>query len=290
MGRIARSELLLALALVCLMLLPAPAPAASHEEAEPETMPILWVSYITAEPGKSGELGRHIATEGGKIYDGLLADGHAISWGVAQGVNHFPGDDWTHLEWVSFTSWAGVNEFVSRFMAAMGAKTPEEMAADQATWDELTVHGSHYDEISRFVHVAGDVDQRPGYILVSYFDAQSMQAVGGLGDLYRKRRAPMMDKLVADGKIIGHGAMVSEIHAEGAMNRISGYVAMSDLGDMDDLLAAEEANMAAMSEEDRKEWMETMRTNFDFSRHSDRILVVLHYNSAGLMGGQEGEE
>ena len=42
---------------------------------EDEAGPLLWISYITAEPGKSGDLGMYLATEGAKVYDGMMADG-----------------------------------------------------------------------------------------------------------------------------------------------------------------------------------------------------------------------
>ena len=269
--------LFLTLAIACLL---APQPATAQEDAKG---PLLWVSYVTAEPGMSGQLGRRMAEEGAKIYDDLVADGHAFNWGVTQAVNHFPGDDWTHMEFINFKNWAGVNEFISRFMAGMQAMTPEARAADAAKWDELTVHGSHYDMIARNVYVSAS-GGRPGYIMLSTFGTQPGTGDDDVVAMYGKWRAPIMDRLKTDGKILGHGVLTPYIHGPGQGGDVTAWYTMADLGALDAVEGAADAAEAARTPEQSAEWMADMQKHFERpgkGNHTDRLLVVTHYKSAG---------
>ena len=68
-----------------LLLVPLAASADSHETGP---KPLTWLSYAMSQPGKGTALTQHIAKEGAKIYDGLMADGHIVTWGVGMPVNH----------------------------------------------------------------------------------------------------------------------------------------------------------------------------------------------------------
>lgn len=229
----------------------------------------------------------HLAVEGANIYDGLVADGHAVTWGVAQAVNHFPGDDWTHLEWVSFTNWASVGEFVSRFIAAQQSKTPDQLMQQQARWQELTVHGSHYDEISRFGHVSVDETKRPGYIVLGYRKAKPWEA-GKVSGIYKQWRAPMMDKLLESGKIVGHGYFERAVSAPGGGWTHVSWTSMESLAGLDAVHEAYVNQASGFTEAEREDLMETVDGAFDLSIDHERILVVTHFHSAGTTGGGGG--
>lgn len=266
-------------AALALGVLTAPPPAAAEHH---EGGPILWISYVTAEPGKSSELGVEMATEGKKIYDGLLDDGHILSWGVAQAVNHYPDDNWTHMEFVNFTNWAGVNEFVNRFMAGQQAMGEEARMATAAKWAELTVHGSHYDEVSQHHHLASTGD-RPSYISLSTFETKPGKGAEDVKAVYKKWRAPMMDKLMEDGKIVAHGFFVPIMHGPGVNADATAWHTMEGLEGEGAVDAADRAARAARTDEQQAEWLADVQGVFappGQSRHSDRLLVVLHYQGA----------
>lgn len=244
--------------------------------------PVLWISYITAEPGKSSELGMYLGEEGAKTYDGLIADGHVMSWGVAQAVNHFPNDDWTHLEFVNFRNWASVGEFINRFMGKMQAMTPEERMEAGAKWDELTVHGSHYDTIGRHRHLAVG-GGTPGYISLSTFSMSPGASVDAAKEIYKKWRAPIMDELMEAGTINAHGIYTMELHPTTGWADMTGWFTMPGLGAMDTVEAALVAADDARTEEQQAEWIAEVSKVFEMpaeGNHTDRVLVVLHYNAA----------
>lgn len=275
MRRIVLGSLFAALALGVLATPPA-ALADNHEKG-----PLLWISYVTAEPGKSQELGVHMATEGKKIYDGLVEDGFALNWGVAQAVNHFPGDNWTHLEWVNFNNWAGVNEFVNRFMAGQQAMGEEARMASAAKWAELTVHGSHFDEISRHGFVAAS-GERPTYISLSTFETKPGKGAKDVRAIYEKWRAPVMNQLMEDGKILGHGFFTPVVHGPGVDADVTAWHLMTGLDGEDAVDDAAEADQAARSEEQQAEWLADVQAVFSppgSGHHTDRLLVVLHHSA-----------
>lgn len=261
-----------ALTAVCLL---APTPVAAQDD----TLPLLWVSYVAAQPGKSNQLSTHLATSSEELYAGLIADGYVLNRGVAQAVNHFPSDDWTHLEWVNFRDWAAVGEFANRFIAAQRAMSDEEQAADAAKWAELVVPGSHHDEVVQTFSLAAGAG-RPGYIAVSYFDAKPM-AEDQVKGLYDKWRAPMMDQLMADGAILGHGAFAKALHGSGSGWEIGSWFSMADLAGMDAVMKADTETNAARSAEDMAAFMAEVGGVMDLAggNHSDRILVVIHYQA-----------
>ena len=275
MRKISRGALLCALAVLSTLL---PQVVMAQEAGDG---PLLWISYVTAEPGKSNELGMRMAAEGAKIYDGLMEDGHVMSWGVAQAVNHYPGDDWTHLEFINFRDWAAVNEFIGRFMAGMQAMSEEERMADAAKWEELTVHGSHYDLIGRHEHLAS-AGGRPSYISLSTFNTKPGTDNDAVAEMYRKWRAPIMDELMEAGKLNAHGFYSRVMHGPEGWEDVTSWFTMSDL-------EAAEAADAARSEEEGAAMMSDMQQKFEFpgrGNHTDRLLVVLHYNAAEMAAAE----
>ena len=113
---------LLTLSLMLGLLLVPIAASADHHEMAPK--PLTWISYVMSQPGKGTDLAGNIAAEGAKIYDGLMADGHIVTWGVALPINHFAGDDWNVMEWVTFRDWAAMDAFMGAFMRHADGQEP----------------------------------------------------------------------------------------------------------------------------------------------------------------------
>ena len=104
-----------------------------------------------------------------------------------------------------------------------------------------------------------------------------------IADLYRSWRAPILDPLMEAGTITGHGVYTPYMHGPGGWDDVTGWVTMTDLGAMDAVEAAVDADAAAHSEEEEAAWMEAMQTIFEpptEGNHTDRLLVVTHFNMA----------
>jgi hypothetical protein len=273
---------LLALSLMVGLLL-APL-AASAEEHEMGPKPLTWISYVMSKPGKGSALSQHIAEGGAKVYDGLMADGHILSWGVGMPINHNAGDDWNIAEWVTFRDWAAVDAFMQAFMGMQMAKSPEEMMAEQEEWLSLIEPGSHRDEIVRHMVVARADETRPGYFSLSYFPVKPGKG-GMLKELWEENAQPTLAKLQEAGTIGSFGLARTEVHDGATPSSFMFWTALPNLAAQDTTDAAFEAVDKERGEEAQKELMEQFASAVDLSGHHDRILMVTHLGGGGGEGG-----
>ena len=259
-----------------LLLVPLAASADSHE---PAPKPLTWISYVKAQTGKGQATGSHIAESGAKIYDGLMADGHVLSWGVGMPINHRADDAWNVVEWVTFRDWAGVDAFMASFMAMEGAKTPEEKQAAQEEWYSLVEPGSHYDEILRH-EVMAPAEGRPFYIGLTNFPSKPGQT-DALRELWEETMKPTMEKLQAEGKVGSSGMASTVMHDASNPPAVVFWTHLPNLAARDAIDAAGEAAEEARGEEAQKELMMKFASAVDFSGHNDRILLVTHWGGDG---------
>jgi len=276
---------LLAFTLVAgLLFVPMAASADSHEQPKPLT----WLSFVKAQTGKGNALGQHIAKAGAKIYDGLMTEGKIVSWGVAQPINHMAGDEWTHVEWVTFTGWDAVDSFMQGFMAMQMAKSPEEMMAEQKEWYSLVEPGSHYDEIVRHQVLSPDTDgARPAYISLAFYKANRGQG-GEVVKLFKEWGGPVLTQAQADGTIVAFGLYDHELHGDDDWTHVA-WQMLPSLGARDAVRDAYDAAEEARGEEGQKALMERARAAFAEGGHTDRLLVITHLGGGGGEAGDAGE-
>lgn len=269
--------------MIGLLLVPAVASADNHEMAP---KPLTWLSYVQSQTGKSMPLAQNIATSGAKIYDGLMADGHILTWGVGMAVNHRPDDDWNIVEWVTFRDWAAVDAFMQAFMGMQMAKSPEDMAAEQKEWLSLVEPGSHYDEIHRHMVVVPSDGPPPGYFSLTSVPVKPGQGQN-LKKLWEANVQPTLAELQAAGTIGAFGLAADEIH-DGSGSNFLFWTALPNLAARDAVDAAMEADAKERGEEAQKKMMMDFYGAADFSAHADRIIMVTHSGGGG--GGEGGAD
>lgn len=280
-----RRQLLVLTVLAGLLLAPLAASADSHEMGP---KPLTWLSYVMSQPGKGSDLTQHLAKSGAKIYDGLMADGHILTWGVAMPINHRAGDDWNVVEWVTFRDWAAMDAFMQAFMGMQMAKDPEQLMAEQKEWMSLVEPGSHYDEIVRHMVVARAPEGAapPAYFSLTWVPVKPGQS-GPLKNLWQENVQPTLAALQADGKIGAFGMAAAEVH-DGSGPTAMLWTALPNLAARDAVDAAMEADAMKRGEEAQKQMMEKFASMVDFGGHHDRILLVTHNGGAGTGEGGEG--
>lgn len=255
----------LSVALVLAALSPA---IAAAQEAMPEV--IVWVNSLKAKPGQSEALTGMLIEQGTKSYDPLIASGAIVNWGVALNVAHDGNDPSSHVEWVSFNGWAGVDQFMAAFMAARQSMSAEDMAAMDQAWDASVVEGSHSDLINRGVDFGLGMAGRPNYIHLGYHNVNPGKS-GAMKELWSNGAKPIFEKLAADGDIIAYGMQVPEVHRDQGWTHLTWYSTSN--------LAARSAVHAAFGEPS-DEMAATMAEVFG-EGHVDQILMVVHFNEAG---------
>jgi hypothetical protein len=261
---------LLTAALIALALAAVPAFAADGQPA------YLWVSFVKAKPGQGDAVAGEMIREDSKLLDALVESGAAWEWGIAMPVFHDGNDRYTHVEWVVFNGWAGADTFMKRFMEQREAAGPEANKAMGERWAAITEPGSHADLITRSLHTGGGTPQRAAYIHLGYHKTNA----GRFNDAeaaYKEYIAPVYDRLVSDGTVISYGLETPEVHRGEDWSFMTWWKSNS-LAARDAVDVAFDAANAARSEEQRKTMRDRARENFDWSGHSDQVLVVIHHN------------
>lgn len=272
--------------LAALLLAPAVAVADNHETGP---QPITWISYVMSQPGKGSALSQHIAEGGAKIYDGLMADGKIISWGVGMPINHNAGDAWNVMEWVTFRDWAAVDAFMGAFMGMQMAKSPEEMKADQKEWYSLIEAGSHFDEIARHMVMVPSTTVKPAYLNLAYFPVKPGQA-NKLKKIWQEYAQPTMTKLQEAGTVGAFGIAATEIHDGKTPPSVAMWEVLPNLAARDAMDAAFEAAAKERGEEKEAELMKTFMSMVNMDGHHDRIFVITHLGGQGGGEGGEGDQ
>lgn len=270
------------LALVTVLLVVPLAAAAEHHEEE--LRPVIWVSFLQSQYGKTFQLANLVADNGAKIYDGLMADGHILAWGVGMPINHWPGDDWNVMEWVSFRDWAAMDAFMQAFFAMQGAKSAEQLQAEQQEWLSLVEPRSHHDLIFRDVALEVTPGAAPPRYLALGFQSPNPGQGGAAIELFKEHIQPVASKALADGIVSGYGLSVPEVH-KGPGELVFWFTIPS--------LASYEA-MGEAIDEAAKTWGEEawakMAETFDRSAHHDRIVTIIHNGGTPRGGDGDGDE
>ncbi len=250
------------IAALALLLLPAVVGAEEHGGR------ITWLAYSTVVSGKTGDAVK-LFLEDREFYDGLMADGTILSWGLATPINHRPDDSWNHLAWVSVENWAKVGAWSEAFQKHLASRSAEKrdelMKMAEATYEP----GSHFDEVVRQVVFSGLAEDAtpPRYFYVGNHTAKPGQAEAAT-QLFKEVAVPVADRLKSEGSIGAYGLQVSDLHGDRGWTHRAWY-ALPDLGAIDKL-------MAAFGEVSNQELQRRIDGTFDLSAHSDQVLLILH--------------
>lgn len=246
------------------LLMIAAAPLATAQEAGP----ISWLSFETTKSGKSRELIGATVKEDGPMYDGLLADGTLLSWGIMIPITHTPHDQMNYMLWATMSDWSKVSDLEAGFSKLFATRTPEQMAELNKSYNASVEEDSHHDWIIRHqIYKQGSGDQVPKYFRIGYYKATPGN-FDKVTTFYKKHLEPVYDKLLADGTITGYGLSTQEIHGVGDWTH-TGWYTMANLGSIDKVQAAVDA---AFTEEMAAE----IGPMFDPSAHWDQVMLIVH--------------
>ena len=266
----------LMLALAALLMVP------SSLAAQDDAPMYIWVNYMNAAPGQGEELSKVTIEEDSKTFNPLVDGDAALDWGLAMPVIHDGNDPASHVEWISFAGWAGVDAFMAKFMESRQAMSDEERAALMAKFEAVVEDGSHSDDVYEVV-VTGQATGRPGYINLGYYTAKPGKS-GDAKEFYKEIAMPVYEELQAAGTITSYGLAVPAVH-RGENYTHMGWFSTPNLAARDTVFAAFDAAEAARSEEENKAIGERWQETFDSEGHMDQILMVIHHYA----GPQEGE-
>jgi len=245
-------------------------PAAAQEADAPG--PITWIAYSTVNPGMTADAVA-FTLEDKPFYDGLLADGTILSWGMGTPINHSPEDNWNHVHWVTVADWGKIEDWIGKFMQHNQAMDEAERTARHERAEQIYVAGSHFDEVVRHdVFRVGSGDAPMRYLYSGEFAAKP----GREDDLVRffeQAVVPVVDRLVEDGTMTSYGVYSPDLHLDVDWTHRLWY-GLPNLGSIQTMQQA----FAAAAGPEFQSWAESI---FEARGHYDKVLMILHFERAG---------
>jgi len=247
-----RISLFWALALVyCLSL--------TAQQAPPQPQPLTIYYDYTVQPGKEEDFNTLVKTVGEPVREKLMADGVVTAWGIETPLLRGPGVG-THVIWVSVNNWDGVGKVFQAMsdrlaqIAAEEAKATKKPAMTTAQRARETFDASKTrDWLTRDI-VFKVTDKAPPANALPFTRYNLIKVKPGMGAEYRrtweKYNKPVLDKLVADGVLLGYGLGVEELKSEGSFTHFV-WQSFNNMGDYDKVVAAFAADRARRGEEER---------------------------------------
>jgi hypothetical protein len=235
--------------------------SSAAQQAKPQPL-IFWYVY-TIQPGKEDEFVDLVKTVGQPVRDKLMADGVIQAWGLQASMLRVPGNG-THWIWYVVNDWSGIEKVDAAMRAqiakmsssdstlAAGKKGQKPAAAPMDRLAQIADLSKVHDYITRDL-VSNESATTPAGVL-PYTRYAFVKVKPGKASDYRKAwekyNKPVLDKLVADGVILGYGLDVEEVRTSGEFTHFS-WVDAKDLAAMDKFRAAFTADREHRTQEEQ---------------------------------------
>jgi hypothetical protein len=135
------------------------------------------------------------------ILDKAVADGTLVGYGNDENLVHTPGE-FTHDNWWSSTSIAGLMKVLEQISGAGGSSAPALEAATKH-WDEIEV--SHYYNWKPGAY-------KNGYVQVALYTLKANAPEDAVDQLSKSYIVPLLEKELADGTIVEYEIDVPAVH------------------------------------------------------------------------------
>jgi hypothetical protein len=212
-----------------------------------------------------------LALEEQEFYDGLIADGTIIAWGLATRVTHRPGDTYNFTQFVVVPNWEHVDQWASKTMQTMMSRGPEEAAALEERAAKIFVEDSHSDIVTESTSWFGTGDARPRYVYVGEFFANPGHE-NEMTELYNSLLVPIGKQLIEEGLLAGFGLDTPSLHTGDGWTHSTVYQ-FTSLAGVDRL--HEEIGKAVTPETAAR-----LTAAHDAARHRDDLWMILHMGGA----------
>jgi hypothetical protein len=235
--------------------------SSAAQQAKPQ--PLIFWSVYTIQPGKEAEFLDVVKTVGQPVRDKLMADGVVSAWGVQASMLRIPGHG-THFIWYAVDDWSGIEKVDAAMRAqiaklsstdstgAAGKKGQKSAASPYDRLREIADFGKTHDYVTREL-VTNEAPTTPAGVL-PYTRFVFAKVKPGKAAEYRKTwekyNKPVLDKLIADGVILGYGLEVEEVRTSGDFTHFT-WIDTKDLAAMDKVRAAFIADREHRSQEEQ---------------------------------------
>ncbi|HEV7747565.1 MAG TPA: hypothetical protein VGO56_21380 [Pyrinomonadaceae bacterium] len=239
--------------------------AAAAQQPAAQLQPLTFFYDYSVRPGQEEEFTKLVQTVGAPVRDKLMADGVVLAWGIETPILRYPGGT-THLIWFTVAGYDGVDRVLKAMEAQLAKLATEDAKAVDAARARKQQPAPTTAERTREVFdmsktrdwlsrdLISNYGPPPGASALPFTRYNFIKAKPGKGGDYRsaweKYNKPVYDKLVADGVVLAYGFAAEEIKTDGNFTHFI-WFATANMGDMDKIGPAFNADRARRSEEER---------------------------------------
>lgn len=235
-----------------------------------QTSSLTWLAQSKVKSGMLDDAVA-LALEEQAFYDGLMADGTILAWGLATRATHRPGDPNNFTQFVVLPDWEHVDHWATKTMQMMMSRSPEDSAALEERAAKIFVEDSHSDIVTESASWFGAGDARPRYVYVGEFFANPGHEAE-MTELYNSLIVPIGKKLIEEGLLAGFGLDTPSLHTGDGWTHSTVYQ-FTGLGGVDRL--HEEIGKSITPEIAAR-----LTAAHDAARHRDDLWMILHMGGA----------
>jgi len=218
-----RSRLMSVLVMAALLLLPALA------AAQEGPMPLTWVGMVKVKPGANPLFEKAFEKYDKPLFDQLVADGKAASWGFGYELAGPGGYD--YVMWITMSGWAGMGDVEAAFDARYEGLTEEELGAMMEEWVAAVDPGSQQIQLLRHTVFQANPDADYNYLRIGAYTFKPGHE-GDVVKMYKSFMVPIYDKLLENGVISGYGMAEQAVHSDSSFTH-EAWITFANLADLE---------------------------------------------------------
>ena len=259
-----RSRWIPVFTMVALVMLPAL--AAAQEGVEP----LSWVFMIEVKPGTDMQFEKAFDAYTKPLFDKLIADGKAISWGLGYELAGPGGYD--YVMWITAPGWAGIGAVEATFDARSEGMSEEELMAMIEEWAAVIEPDAVQYQLLRHTvfHANPDADYK--YLRISGYTVKPGHG-SDLEEMYKSFVAPVQAQLFEGGVIAGYGLLNQAVDSDSSFTHET-WITFSDLADLEKYEQAFDEAYAAISDGEGVARRTAFYKMTDHKAHFDRLIRV----------------
>lgn len=223
-----KNSLFAGLCLMALVAISTVLACAQGEPMKPKPPMYSYVSNWQIPRGHWAEM-KTYEESGNAVMDKAMADGTLVGHGTDMNLVH-SADGWTHDDWFSSMSMAGIIKVLDQLYSSGGAAGT---ALESAT--------KHYDLlfVSRYYNWKPGA-YKDGVVQVSTFRLKKSAPDGAFNAISGEIVAPLLEKMLADGMILEYEIDTEAVHttAPGSFSIVTVSAHPDDADKMDDMIRA----------------------------------------------------
>jgi len=219
-----RSRWISVFVMAALMLLPALAAA----QDEPE--PLTWVGMFEIKPGADVQYEKVFEKYDKPLFDQLIADGKAMSWGLGYEMAGPGGYD--YVIWITVPGWAGIGAVEAMFDERYEGMAEEELTSMIEEYVAVAEPGTQQTQLLRHEVFNANPDTDYKYLRLSAFTVKAGHG-GDFLKMYKSFVAPVQAQLLESGVIAGYGFISQAVHSDSSFTHET-WMTFSDLAALDE--------------------------------------------------------